>query len=211
MAMTVTEKDHFQKRLAERTKELTEDILNADTSWQRELVKEAVKLTEQHYHIQDKLEELKTWERRQTRVQRKLDEIRHEIVGAVRGMKPEHVSDEDTHRSYYGGPPPHSDSVFLDSDFAVYPGATKRIMQNHAENVYKQLLREHAVGKRLAELKRVSADFKDRLVACANHVQLSQVWKEVDEAFNIVIEETTRDRQLRKVVTTRNETTKAKK
>ena len=70
MGMTVTEKEHFQKRLDERVTELKQEILHEDVNWRRELAKNAVEITEQHYGITEMLDELKDRQPRKVETER---------------------------------------------------------------------------------------------------------------------------------------------
>lgn len=212
MAMTVTEKEHFQRRLDERVLELTGDILREDANWQREMVKDAIAVAEQHYGIQDQLVELKKWERRRRYVDHKITTLRQSIVSGMRGMKPEDISENAPQRYGYGQRSVSVVEPFTTDDFRRYPDEAKNIMLSHADAAFKRMFKEHPIGKRLKALRDKAVDFKDRLVACATHAQLQQVWKDITNELNIITAETA-DRQPRKVETARNaaKTAKGKK
>lgn len=211
MGLTVSEKDHFKVRLNERVLELTGEILSGDQSWQRELTKQAVELTEQHYGLTEQLAELKKWNKRARAVARRVERIKTDIVAQARGMKPEHIEVTSTRHDSYGYryqpnlmPTPALPEPFTDDDFKHYPGDSRLIIREHAQAEFKRMAREHTVGKRIAKLKEKAQEFQDRLVAAATHAQLQTTWKEITEEFNMLMEQT-KERQPRKVETARNE------
>jgi hypothetical protein len=215
MSMTVTEKEHFQRRLFERAHELHDEILEADHKWQRELAGQAVALAEEHYDIKARLEELDHERKILATASENISRIKDEITAHMRGLKPEHVSgaaknDNSYYRYSNNNDPVMLPDPFTDEDFKKYPTNGRRILRGHAEFLFKQLLKSHPEGQRLVKLREQYQDFKDRLVGVSNHTQLAQVWQDVAAAFTIIMEET-KERQLRKIDTTRSEAAKPAK
>jgi len=217
MSITVTDKEHFQRRLSERAADLNAEILASDATWQKELVTQAVERAEAYYNMEELLAKKQLWERRSARAATRLRQTEVEIVAHVRGLRPENVGAPDNY-TYYGrnsirladGPVPMP-IPFNDDDFNRYPTDAQKIIRLTAEAEFKSLLHMHPIGQRLMKLREQYITFQDRLVACATHTQLSMVWKELQEAFDIVMQET-QSRQLRKVSTVRsNKTTTSNK
>ena len=213
MGMTVSEKDHFKQRLAEQVRELSNRIGNNGGNWRAELCKQALQQAEEYYSVNAKLAMLKTWQRRQHRVERRITRLQRQIVAEMRGLLPAHVSNNSIRERYsYGGrsQEDRERAPFLDDDFVNYPGDSRSMIKEMAEYKYKQLFEAHPIGQQLTQLKQRAAILEDQLVAAATHTQLQQVWKDAANQFNIIMTETA-ERQSRKVSTGQPQETTGKR
>ena len=212
MAITVTEKEHFQSRLKMRATELYADILNSDTHWSRDLAAQAISLVEDNYGVKDMLAELVLWRRRKRKVTDKLARLETAFAAHMRGLQPDSInvtsSGHNSYTRWNGGQISlELPDAFTDDDFKQYPGMAQNIMQEHARFEFRRLLKMHPVGQRLTKLRDQYHEFNDRLLGCASHAQLATIWHQLAETFNLIMEET-QERQTRKIETARNKTTK---
>jgi hypothetical protein len=204
--MTVTEKEHFKARLNEKVQELINELTAENPTWHRDVVKEAVERSEQHFNISDKLKELDSVRATHASLEEHISQLETEIVATMRGLAPEDTTPTSTPYRYSTRPDPAP--PFVSGDFERYPHDAKQLMQSYVSLQFEQLAKVHPHGKRIHELKEKANTFKDMLLMAGTPAQLQQTWKEIINEFNIIAADTG-ERRLRKVETARN-TPKAK-
>jgi hypothetical protein len=190
MGLTVSEKEHFKKRVQSRVADLTADLKSKDPAWKRDLQKLAVEQLEEHFGVQELMQQLIKLRQKREQLDSKIAEVSQEIVSQMTGNKPEDLptmADQQRAQNRYS-----YGNAELRDHFKRYPGEASKLMQDYSKRQLKALVAAHPVGAKLKELEELRMDFEDRITTAGTHNQLNAVWQEIQERLGVFVEETGR-------------------
>lgn len=198
MGLTITEKEHFNKRVKDRVSLLTDQIKASDPTWKRDLQSQAIEFVEEQFGVQADMGLLEKLRDEQVSLATRVTDVERRIVATMRGLHPADCPIDDNRN--VGGYRYNSPSE-IPKTFQRYPGDAQKYMQAYCKYHLKQLKAAHPIGAQLEKLDDLRIDFEDEIAAAGSHKQLQDVWAKIKEKLGIF--DADEKRQPRKVSTAR--------
>lgn len=219
MALTVSEKDHFRKRIRESAKALADSINARELNWQRDLRKIAADQIKQELGLEELLNRREEIEaRRETlhekhqreEAQLKAKQTNEKVVlkDEQRDITNEIMSKLNGYEQDDSNVPTVQQGIWSTRrvEFTRYPGDSGTQVKQFIDMRFQALLHTHPLGQQLIALEKVRAEAEDAITTAGTHKQLHDVWEGIKEQLQIV-EKGGESRQPRKVKTERKTTT----